>query len=440
MQAAIRNTRSTKDLKHMEKGTRLPVNQGWLKMEGGSKKVKSQVGATVGNHSQQQRYSTKISEKCPDRGSKAVGGYRTRGKKRGQYTPRKYESTSVLNRAMGGAGFQRGGHKQTWDVNGIPSGHTDLSQKKYSVQWLCHRGISKSVQICKFELPEVLNKQRLTPRSYKRRYPFVTRSVQIPSRRTMSTSKFKECLENIDREPKFEENKQQYCEKFTPVKIGVDDGKVLAREAVGKTKAFSFRHRANGSSEKFRGSVSAKADPGCTSPSTSQRVLRKQPEKDTLGVMTNKNSIVDNQNAYTVFKAASANGSRQTAGPISRPQPEKMSEEEQRQRFSNSKLQGDELAQLTQMLNEKLGRCSVAPQDLVIVSKSAAKNLRISLKTLGYECVTLPPNPNDKRLTMNEKTKLSYQHEVRKLYNYSRVQATKQAGKYQRTEGKEGKK
>merc|ERR1719320_1247657 len=141
MQAAIRYTPATKDSKHMEKRTRRLVNQGWSKMEGGSKKLKSKVGATVGDHSQHQKYSTTISEKCPDSGSKAVGGYRTRGKKRGQYAPHigKSESTSVSNRAMGGVGYRRGGQKQTWDVNGIPSGQTDLSQKKYSVQWLCQR-------------------------------------------------------------------------------------------------------------------------------------------------------------------------------------------------------------------------------------------------------------------------------------------------------------
>jgi len=123
MQAAIRNTPSTKDPKHMEKRTRRPVNQGWSKMQGGSKKVKSKVGATVGDHSKQQGYLTKISEKCPDSGSKAVGGYRTRGKKRGQYAPHigKSESTSVSNRSMGGL-------VSTW------SSQADLGRQQYSVR------------------------------------------------------------------------------------------------------------------------------------------------------------------------------------------------------------------------------------------------------------------------------------------------------------------
>jgi len=452
MQAAIRITPASEVSEHKEKCTRRPVDQDWSKMEGGSKKVKSKVWANGGDRFLQSRDSTKVTDKSFEGGTLPVAGSRIRGRKRaqvgsrrGESSPaRKLENTKITPRfelgVPGGVGYRRGGQKQTWDVKDTPEGHTDLSRKKYSVQWLCHRGYSKSVHSCILDLPEALNKQRLSAKSQKRRYPFDTHTMQMSSRRSRNISSwFKDGPDSIDMEPKFEsDNKQQHWKNFCPVKASGEGTVKSTRFDFGKTevaenaKTFSFvspfKSTVNDSVKPLRGSGVPEGDLGCSSPTTLKRAMLQHPEKDKLGIMPNNTFFVDDRDTFTVFKPSDA---RKAAGPISRPQPERKRELEQRQRISNSTLQGAELAQLAQMLKEKLGKYSVAPQDLAYVSKTAAKIMRTSLKTLGYHWVPVP-NPNDTGLTKSEKTKLSYQHEIRKLYNISRVRATKQAAKFQR--------
>merc|ERR1719474_1533287 len=121
-------------------------------------------------------------------------------------TPPRYELG-----VQGYSVYRRGGQKQTWNVNETPQGLTDLSQKKYSVNWLCQRGQSKIVQSYILELPETLSKLRLSPKSKKRRYPFKPCKASPPLRSAQNMYRFKDETESLDKDFEFEnDNKLQW--------------------------------------------------------------------------------------------------------------------------------------------------------------------------------------------------------------------------------------
>jgi len=98
-------------------------------------------------------------------------------------------------------------------------------------------------------------------------------------------------------------------------------------------------------------------------------------------------------------------------------------------RFSNSSLKENEKQKLSQMIHEKLKKYSVAPSKLAYVSRSASKAVKVELESLGYLIV---PSPNcmDTSITRDEKAILSFQHEIRKQYQFAIYRANEEATKY----------
>jgi len=99
------------------------------------------------------------------------------------------------------------------------------------------------------------------------------------------------------------------------------------------------------------------------------------------------------------------------------------------QRFSNSTLKCSESVELSNMLNKKLRLYSVQPNQLAYASRSASKSMKVELEKLGYFLVPSPKRM-DTSLTMNEKTILSFQHEIRKQYQIAIYRANEEATKY----------
>jgi len=101
---------------------------------------------------------------------------------------------------------------------------------------------------------------------------------------------------------------------------------------------------------------------------------------------------------------------------------------EEQQRFSISCLKESEKVQVIQMLNEKLKKYSVKPNMLAYASASASKFVKIELRNLGY--VEVPTPHYDVGLNKEEKTVLSFQHEIRKHYR-SAIAKANEYSKYQ---------
>jgi len=290
-------------------------------------------------------------------------------------TPPRYE--------LGVQGYRRGGQKQTWNVNETPPGLTDLSQKKYSVNWLCQRGQSKIVESYILELPEILSKRRLSPKSKKRRYPFKPCKASSPLRSAKSIYRYKDEAWSVDKNFEPEDNKHEWS-KSNPA-FTADDH--VRAEAVRRPRT-------------------AKAKP----PRGIHQSLSKMEFRD----FKSDDVVYDP-------------GLRKAAGPISRPQPNgQVKEKDKPQRFSNSILKGAEREWLRHILNDRLRKYSVKPHKLAIVSKTTSTSVVSELIPLGYVCVPSPKR-NAKGLTQKEKVLLSVQHEIWKMYNAAKLEAKKNA-------------
>jgi len=365
-------------------------------------------------------------------------------------TPPRYE--------LGVQGFcvyRRGGQKQTWNVNETPRGLTDLSRKKYSVNWLCQRGQSKKVQNYISELPETLSKVRLSPKSKKRRYPFKPCKASTPLRPAQSILYGSESVE-MDFE--FENDNKQQRKKLPlggtrkgNLASGFDyERKENVTTSDSKQTFFTYTESDNNRTEAVRRPSAAKAKPARgIHQSLSQMALSGQPrekEKPGMGLnsssgmglnsssgMGSNSSFMNRRIACSVFKSDDVEyhpGLRKAAGPISRPQPNgQVKEKDKPQRFSNSTLKGAERDWLRHILNDRLRKYSVKPHKLAIVSKTISTSLVTELIPLGYVCVP-SPRRNEKGLTQKEKVVLSVQHEIRKMYNAAKLEAKKNANKY----------
>lgn len=352
-------------------------------------------------------------------------------------TPPRYE--------LGVQGFcvyRRGGQKQTWNVNETPRGLTDLSRKKYSVNWLCQRGQSKIVQSYILELPETLSKLRLSPKSKKRRYPFKPCKASPSLRPAQSIYRYKDEAESVELDFEFENDNKQQWNKLTlgdaskgNLATGLDfERKENVTSSDSKPTFFTFNASDNVRAEAVRRPRAAKAKPARgMHHSLSQMALSGQPREKEKPGMGSNSSFNDGGRAFRAFKSDDVvydPGLRKAAGPISRPQPNgQVKEKDKPQRFSNSTLKGAERDWLRHILNDRLRKYSVKPHKLAIVSKTISMSLVSELIPLGYVCVPSPKR-NEKGLTQKEKVVLSVQHEIRKMYNAAKLEAKKNANKY----------
>jgi len=432
MKAARRMTPATEDMEHKERSLRRPA-QGWSKKRGGSKRSKPTFKGSAG-----ERYFQTKKSMMGRGGEKGLAGSfhevtinRSRSKRRTQAGARQKDTSPSARPAenllippryelgvQGYIGYRRGGQNQTWNVSKIPPGTTDLSRRKYSVKWLCQRGHSNIVQDYILELPETLNKLRLSPKSQKRRYPFEPSQTSPSLRPARSTSyRCKDGAESLEMDYEFESDNKQHWEKFNIVST------TPASNACNSVSAETARPSRVAGAKPARGMHRT----------MSQMSTSGQPhEKEKVGTGSST-SFTDGQRAFRALKVDDVvydPGLRSAAGPISRPQPNgQVKERDKAQRFSNSTLKGEEREWLRQILNAKLRKYSVKPHKLTIVSKTISTSLATELIPLGY--VSVPsPKRNGMGLTKNEKAVLSVQHEIRKIYNAAKLEAKKNASKH----------
>jgi len=450
------------DKEHKERITRRPA-QGWSKKRGSSKRSKPTFKGSAGERYFQIKKSTmgRVSEKDQAGSCHEVTSTRSPNKRRTQAgdhqkdlysAERQHENLPIAPRyelgVQGFNGYRRGGQNQTWNVSKIPQGTTDLSRKKYSVNWLCQRGYSNIVQNYILELPETLSKLRLSPKSQTRRYPFDP-SQTLPSVRTARRMSYhcQEIVGNLEMDLEFDSDNKQHSEIFSTMststggtsklKLANDvDTEMNENLAKSDSKHPWIKNNAskNVSADAARPLRVVEAKPPFGIHQSMSRMSKpsQHHNKDKYGIRSSTTSK-DGRKAFRALKLDDVMydpGVHSAAGPISRPQPHgQVKERDKAHRFTNSTWEGEEREWLRQIFNEKLRKYSVKPDKLTIVSKTISASLATDLIQLGY--VSVPsPKQNVKGLTKTDRAVLSVQHEIRKIYNGAKLQAKKNASKY----------
>lgn len=416
MQATRCTTTAEKDTEHKQRSIKRPA-QGWSRWRVGSKRIKPTFKGSIGERCLLTKKSMigKGGEKGPEGSLYEINTNRSRSKRRVDVGDLHKDTLSLVKQSESISGYRRGGQKQTWNVSKIPTGVTDLSRKKYSAEWLCQRRNNKILHDYIFELPETLSKQRLSPKSQERRYPFAPSQTSPPLRTARNKSDRSKdgapCMEiNIE----FDNDNKQHGEKFTPMSTN------LAFSTLDYVNAETIR---SPKAEEEREVLGMNQSP-------SQDSISAQPyEKEKP--CTNSNSLfTDDRRAFRELKLEDVvcnPGLRSSAGPISRPKPDgQVKERDKLHRFSNSRLKGAEREWLRGILKKRLRKYSVKPHELAIISKTISTSLVTDIIPLGYSSVPSPQRMAQ-GLTETENVVLSVQHEIRKMYNAAKLEAKRNA-------------
>jgi len=310
----------------------------------------------------------RVSEKDQAGSCHELTSTRSRNKRRAQAgghqkdaysSERQHENLPIAPRyelgVQGFNGYRRGGQNQTWNVSKIPQGTTDLSRKKYSVNWLCQRGYSNIVQNYILELPETLSKLRLSPKSQNRRYPFDPNQT-LPSLRTARRMSYhcKEIVGNLEMDLEFDCDNKQHSEIFSTMSTSkgatsksklVNDIELEMNENLAKSdnKQPLVTNKAckNVSADASRPLKVVEAQPPFgIHQSMSQMSKTGQPHnEDKYGIRSSTTSK-DGRKAFRALQLDEVvydPGLHSAAGPISRPQPHgQVKERDKAHRFTNS--------------------------------------------------------------------------------------------------------
>jgi len=386
-------------------------------------------------------------------------------------------------------GFQgkprRNAQKQKWEGK-LLEGQTDLGKKMYSISWLLQRRGKETVQDSICDLPDFLHKHSLPPASQKRRYPYVSspshpsaEQQEVAQERPGDGSNFSEQTKKEEKDYTLSQKQQRI---FHPQEE--------TRNPNHQKNVFTSRRNGNKEPGEQPAHPDNLFAPTTTKPSSTGLMAavaeamhvqsvhsHASPKPDPKNRLHRKEEYLYNRLVKTKAALPSAPASRhqlpessppdvhrqgknvprdydfkhESGNEVSRAYPgmprefspksladtypenpppsshQKLPNSEP-VRFSISSLKESERQQVALMLHEKLQKYSVPPGKLAYASKSASKLVKNELKSLGY--IEVPtPNLNDVTLTKEEKTRLSFQHEIRKHYRSAIFKANEEVSK-----------